>query len=151
MENYGQLILYKNKEGKNNIEVKLYNETVWLNQKQIVKLFESSKSNISEHIKHIFEENELNEEIVSQTFPIIADDGKTYNVKYYNLDMIIAIGYRVRSDIGTSFRQWATETLKEYVVKGFALNDKLLKNAGGGTYFKERYSYIRKGILETNT
>ena len=143
MEEYGQLILYKSKEGKNNIEAKLYDETVWLNQKQIVKLFNSSKSNISEHIKHIFEEKELDKELVSRTFPETANDSKTYNVKYYNLDMIIAIGYRVRSDIGTTFRQWATETLKEYIVKGFALNDKLLKNAGGGTYFKELLARIR--------
>ena len=143
MEEYGQLILYKNKDGKKNIEVKLYQDTVWLNQKQLVELFDSSKSNISEHIKHIFEENELDEEIVSQTFPTISTDGKKYNMKYYNLDMIIAIGYRVKSDIGTSFRQWATETLKEYVVKGFALNDNLLKNAGGGIYFKELLARIR--------
>ena len=143
MQEYGQIILYKNKDGKKNIEVKLYQETVWLNQKQLVELFNSSKSNISEHIKHIFEEGELNEKIVSQIFPVISNDGKTYNVKYYNLDMIIAIGYRVKSDIGTSFRQWATETLKEYVIKGFTLNDNLLKNAGGGIYFKELLTRIR--------
>lgn len=143
MEEYGQLILYKNNSGEKNIEVKLYNETVWLNQNQLVDLFDSSKSNISEHINHIFEEGELVETEVTTILPTLASNGKTYNVKYYNLDMIIAIGYRVRSDIGTSFRQWATETLKEYVVKGFALNDKLLKNAGGGTYFKELLARIR--------
>ena len=129
MENYGQLILYKSNNGKKNIEVKLYDETVWLNQKQIVELFESSKSNISEHIKHIFEENELEEEIVSRTFPIIANDGKTYNVKYYNLDMILAIGYRVRTDIGTTFRQWATEVIKSYIIKGYSINKEKLKKS----------------------
>lgn len=134
MEKYGQLILYKKNNGKKDIEVKLYDETVWLNQNQLVDLFESSKSNISEHINHIFQEGELIEKEVTAIFPTLTGNGKTYNVKYYNLDMILAIGYRVRTDIGTTFRQWATETLKEYVVKGFALNDKLLKNAGGGTY-----------------
>lgn len=143
MEKYGQLILYKDNNGKKDIEVKLYNETVWLNQSQIVDLFDSSKSNISEHISHIFQEGELIEEEVTAIFPTVAGNGKTYNVKYYNLDMIIAIGYRVKSNIGTSFRQWATETLKEYVVKGFALNDNLLKNAGGGRYFKQLLDRIR--------
>ena len=143
MEKYGQLILYKDKNGKKDIEVKLYEETVWLNQNQIVDLFDSSKSNISEHISHIFQEKELIEEKVTSTFPTIAGNGKTYNVKYYNLDMILAIGYRVKSDIGTNFRQWATETLKEYVVKGFTLNDNLLKNAGGGRYFKQLLARIR--------
>ena len=143
IEKYGQLIVYKNIEGKNDIEVKLYEENVWLNQKQLVDLFDSSKSNISEHIKHIFEEKELEEDNVTKIFPIIAEDGKKYNVKYYNLDMILAIGYRVKSDIGTNFRQWATETLKEYVVKGFTLNDNLLKNAGGGRYFKQLLARIR--------
>ena len=135
MEKYGQLILYKKNNGKKDIEVKLYNETVWLNQNQLVDLFESSKANISEHINHIFQEGELIEEEVTTVFPTLTGNGKTYNVKYYNLDMILAIG--------TTFRQWATETLKEYVVKGFALNDKLLKNAGGGTYFKELLARIR--------
>lgn len=143
MEKYGQLIVYKNIKGKNDIEVKLYEENVWLNQKQLVDLFDSSKSNISEHIKHIFEEKELDEDNVTKIFPIIAEDGKKYNVKYYNLDMILAIGYRVKSEIGTNFRQWATETLKEYVVKGFTLNDNLLKNAGGGRYFKQLLARIR--------
>ena len=143
MEKYGQLILYKKNNGKKDIEVKLYDETVWLNQNQLVDLFESSKANISEHINHIFQEGELIEKEVTAVFPTLTGNGKTYNVKYYNLDMILAIGYRVRTDIGTTFRQWATETLKEYVVKGFALNDKLLKNAGGGTYFKELLARIR--------
>ena len=108
MEKYGQLILYKKNNGKKDIEVKLYNETVWLNQNQLVDLFESSKANISEHINHIFQEGELIEEEVTTVFPTLTGNGKTYNVKYYNLDMILAIGYRVRSDIGTTFRQWAT-------------------------------------------
>lgn len=143
MEGYGDVIIYNDFEGKTNLEVKLFEETVWLSQDQIVNLFQSSKSNISEHIKHILQEGELVEIAVVRKFRTTASDGKTYNKKYYNLDMIIAIGYRVRSSTGTRFRQWATETLRDYMVKGFALNDDLLKRAGGGNYFKELLARIR--------
>ena len=143
MNEYGNLIIYKTREGKNNIEVKMYDNTVWLNQDQLVKLYNSSKSNISEHIKHIFEEEELLEESVVRKFRTTASDGKSYSVKYYNLDMIVAIGFRVRSTAGTNFRKWANERLTEYMVKGFTMNDELLKRAGGGLYFDELLSRIR--------
>ena len=143
MDNKGQIIIYNVDENYTKIEVKLIDGNVWLSQDQIVSLYQSSKSNISEHIKHILEEGELNQNSVVRNFRITASDGKLYNVKHYNLDMIIAIGYRVRSHVGTSFRKWATNTLNEYVTKGFALNDNILKEAGGGRYFKELLSRIR--------
>lgn len=143
MDNKGQIIIYNVDENNTKIEVKLIDGNVWLSQDQIVSLYQSSKSNISEHIKHILEEGELNQNSVVRNFRITASDGKLYNVKHYNLDMIIAIGYRVRSNVGTSFRKWATNTLNEYVTKGFALNDNILKEAGGGRYFKELLSRIR--------
>ena len=143
MNKYGNLIIYKTSEGKNNIEVKMYDNTVWLNQEQLVKLYNSSKSNISEHIKHIFKEGELLEESVVRNFRTTASDGKSYSIKYYNLDMIVAIGFRVRSTVGTNFRKWANEILTEYMVKGFTMNDDLLKRAGGGLYFDELLSRIR--------
>lgn len=121
----------------------MYDNTVWLNQEQLVKLYNSSKSNISEHIKHIFEDEELLEDSVVRKFRTTASDGKSYAVKYYNLDMIVAIGFRVRSNVGTNFRKWANERLTEYMVKGFTMNDELLKRAGGGLYFDELLSIIR--------
>ena len=143
MDNKGQIIIYNVGENNTKIEVKLIDGNVWLSQDQIVNLYQSSKPNISEHIKHILEEGELDKNSVVRNFRITASDGKLYNVKHYNLDMIIAIGYRVRSNVGTSFRKWATNTLNEYVTKGFALNDNLLKEAGGGRYFKELLARIR--------
>ena len=140
---YGQIIIYKTPDGNTKLEVKFYEDTVWLSQEQLVELYGSSKSNISEHITHILEEDELDENSVVRNFRTTAKDGKNYNVKYYNLKMIIAIGYRVRSNIGTNFRKWATNTLNEYIVKGFAINDDLLKRAGGGRYFKELIARIR--------
>lgn len=114
-----------------------------MNQKQLSELFGVSKATISEHIKNIFNEKELTSESVVRNFRTTAADGKNYNVDFYNLDMILAIGYRVRSNIGVNFRKWATETLKEYMVKGFAINDNVLKESGGGRYFKELLSRIR--------
>ena len=142
MKELGNIIIYKDKNGNNNIEVKMHEDTVWLNQDELVKLYNSSKSNISEHIKHILEEGELDENSV-KILRTTAADGKNYNVKYYNLDMIVAIGFRVRSDIGTNFRRWANEQLTEYMVKGFTMNDDLLKRAGGGKYFDELLQRIR--------
>ena len=135
------IVFYQNKNGID-IEVKINDDTVWLNQEQLVKLYNSSKSNISEHIKHIFEENELDENSVVRKFRTTANDGKNYSVKYYNLDMIVAIGFRVRTNIGTNFRKWANDRLTEYMVKGFTINDDLLKRAGGGLYFDELLSKI---------
>ena len=140
---YGHIIIYKTPDGNTKLEVKFYEDTVWLSQEQLVELYGSSKSNISEHIKHIFEEGELDENSTVRNFRTVASNGKTYNIKYYNLKMIIAIGYRVRSNIGTNFRKWATTTLEEYMIKGFAINDDLLKRAGGGRYFKELLARIR--------
>ena len=139
----GSIIIYKTQDGNNKIEVKMYENTVWLNQKQLSELFGVSKATISEHIKNIFIEEELTSESVVRNFRTTANDGKNYNVDYYNLDMILAIGYRVRSNIGVNFRKWATATLKEYMVKGFAINDDILKQSGGGRYFKELLARIR--------
>lgn len=143
MNEYGNLIIYKNKDGNDSVEVKMYDNNVWLNQEQLVKLYNSSKSNISEHIKHIFEEGELDENITVRNFRTVASNGKNYNMKYYNLDMIVAIGFRVRTNIGTNFRKWANDILTEYITKGFTMNDDLLKRAGGGLYFDELLSRIR--------
>ena len=138
-----KVIIYTANDGKTKIDVKLEEETLWLTQTQMCELYQSSKSNISEHIKHIFEEGELNEESVVRKFRTTAADGKEYLVSHYNLDMIIALGYRVRSIIATRFRQWATERLKEYIVKGFTLDDERLKKLGGGSYWKELLERIR--------
>lgn len=143
MEEHGNIIIYKDKNGNDNIEVKMQDNTVWLNQEQLVKLYNSSKSNISEHIKHIFEDKELEESSTVRNFRTVASNGKTYNMMYYNLDMIVAVGFRVRSNIGTNFRRWANERLTEYMTKGFTMNDDLLKQAGGGLYFDELLSRIR--------
>ena len=129
--------------GNDNIEVKLEDNTVWLNQEQLVKLYNSSKSNISEHIKHIFEDGELEENSVVRKFRTTASDGKSYNINYYNLEMIAAVGFRVKSNVGTNFRKWANDRLTEYITKGFTMNDDLLKRAGGGLYFDELLSRIR--------
>ena len=138
-----KVIIYTANDGKTKIDVKLEEETLWLTQTQMCELYQTSKSNVSEHIKHIFEEGELNEESVVRKFRTTAADGKEYLVSHYNLDMIIALGYRVRSIIATRFRQWATERLKEYIVKGFTLDDDRLKKLGGGSYWKELLERIR--------
>ena len=138
-----KVIIYTDNDGKTKIDVKLEEETLWLTQTQMCELYQTSKSNVSEHIKHIFEEGELNEESVVRKFRTTAADGKEYLVSHYNLDMIIALGYRVRSIIATRFRQWATERLKEYIVKGFTLDDDRLKKLGGGSYWKELLERIR--------
>lgn len=122
-----EIIIYQTEDGYTKIDVKFEDETVWLTQAQLCELYQTSKSNISEHIKHIFEEEELDEESVVRKFRTTADDGKTYNVTYYNLDMIISLGYRVKSVIATRFRQWATKRLKEYMIKGFTIDDERLK------------------------
>lgn len=135
------MLIYQTEDGSTKIEVQLTDHTVWLTQADMVELFQSSKSNISEHIKHIFEEGELQEESVVRKFRTTAADGKNYEVKYYNLDVIISVGYRVKSLRGTQFRIWATERLREYLIKGFTMNDELLKQGGG--YFEELLDRIR--------
>lgn len=141
MEN--EIIIYQTQDGKTKIDVKIEDETVWLTQSQMADLFETTKQNISQHIKNAFDEGELNEISVVKDFLTTAQDGKNYNTKHYNLDVIISVGYRVKSLRGTQFRIWATQVLKEYLKKGFALNDDLLKQAGGGGYWKELLERIR--------
>lgn len=138
-----KVIIYTAGDGQTKIEVKLEDETLWLTQTQMCELYQTSKSNISEHIKHIIEEGELQEDSVVRNFRTTAADGKSYLTSFYNLDMIIALGYRVRSIIATRFRQWATLRLKEYMVKGFTLDDERLKKLGGGGYWKELLERIR--------
>lgn len=142
-QNKGDIVIYQSKDGLTKIDVKFEDETVWLTQAQLVDLYQTSKSNISEHIKHIFEEGELDEVSVVRNFRTTAADGKEYNTKFYNLDMIISLGYRVKSMVATQFRRWATELLKEYLKKGYALDDKRLKELGGGDYWKELLDRIR--------
>ncbi len=143
MDQYGEILIYQSEDGLTNIEVKMEDETVWLTQQQMAELFQTSKSNVSEHIKHIFEEGELDENSVVRKFRTTASDGKNYNMIHYNLDMIISLGYRVKSVVATRFRQWATKRLKEYMIKGFTLDDERLKGNGGGNYWKELLDRIR--------
>lgn len=139
----GQIILFQTQGGETKIEVRLSNETVWLTADQMAELFQRNKSTISRHIKNIIESGELQRNSVVAENATTAADGKTYTVFYYNLDMIISVGYRVNSHRGVQFRQWATQVLKEYMIKGFILNDDLLKNTGQGNYFDELLSRIR--------
>ena len=139
----GQFLLYQTPDGDSQIEVKLQNDTVWLSLDQMAELFQRNKSTISRHIKNVLEDGELEEDSVVANFATTATDGKNYSVAYYNLDMIISVGYRVHSYRGVQFRIWATKVLKEYIVKGFAMNDDLLKRAGGGNYFDELLARIR--------
>ena len=141
-----KVIIYTTNDGKTKIDVKLEEETLWLTQAQMCELYQTSKSNVSEHIKHIFEEEELTKEATVRKFRIVQMEGSRNverDVEHYNLDMIIALGYRIRSIIATRFRQWATERLKEYIVKGFTLDDERLKKLGGGSYWKELLERIR--------
>ena len=139
----GQFLLYQTPDGDSQIEVKLQNDTVWLSLDQMAELFQRNKSTISRHIKNVLEDGELEEDSVVANFATTATDGKNYSVAYYNLDMIISVGYRVHSYRGVQFRIWATKVLKEYIIKGFAMNDDLLKRAGGGNYFDELLARIR--------
>lgn len=143
LNNTSNIIIYQTEDGLTKIDVKIESDTVWLSQQQLVELYQSSKSNISEHIKHIFAEGELDKESVVRKFRTTADDGKNYDVTYYNLDMIISLGYRIKSAIATRFRIWATQRLKEYLIKGFTMDDERLKGNGGGNYWKELLNRIR--------
>lgn len=141
-----KVIIYTTNDGKTKIDVKLEEDTLWLTQIQMCELYQTSKSNVSEHIKHIFEEEELTKEATVRKFRIVQTEGSRSverEVEHYNLDMIIALGYRIRSIIATRFRQWATERLKEYIIKGFTLDDERLKKLGGGSYWKELLERIR--------
>lgn len=143
MTEENNIIIYQTQDGKTKIDVKIDNDTVWLNQAQIAELLQTTKQNISSHIQNIFKEQELVEDSVVKDFLTTAADGKDYNVKYYNLDVIISVGYRVKSLRGTQFRIWATQILKEYMIKGFAMDDDRLKNLGGGGYWHELLERIR--------
>lgn len=143
MNENSEVIIYQSEDGETRIDVKFVGETVWLSQQQLCELYKSSKANVSEHIKHIFEDGELDEESVVRKSRTTAADGKSYNVTYYNLDMIISLGYRIRSVIATHFRRWATERLKEYIIKGFTMDDERLKGNGGGAYWHELLERIR--------
>lgn len=142
-ENQGDIVIYQTEDGETKIDVRFVDETVWLSLDQLSVLFERSKSTISRHLKNIFEEGELERDSVVAKIATTAADGKTYRVDYYNLDAIISLGYRVQSRIATQFRRWATERLKEYMIKGFTMDDERLKNLGGGNYWKELLDRIR--------
>jgi len=139
----GEILMYQTEDGLTKIEVELREETVWLSLEQMGELFQRDKSTVSRHIKNIFTEGELDRNSVVANFATTATDGKTYQVDHFNLDVIISVGYRVKSLRGTQFRIWASSILKEYMQKGFAMNDDLLKNAGGGNYFDELLARIR--------
>lgn len=142
----GQIILFQTQGGETKIEVRLSNETVWLTADQMAELFQRNKSTISRHIKNIYESGELEQNRTVAFFATVQDEGGRKverNLAFYNLDMIISVGYRVNSHRGVQFRQWATQVLKEYMIKGFVPNDDLLKNAGQGNYFDELLARIR--------
>jgi len=141
--NNSEILIYQSENGTTRIDVRIVDETVWLTQAQLCELYQTSKSNVSEHIKHIFEEGELDQESVVRKFRTTGTDGKSYNVIHYNLDMIISLGYRIKSIIATNFRRWATDRLKEYMIKGFTMDDDRLKNLGGSNYWKELLDRIR--------
>ncbi len=142
-DKHSDIIMYQTEDGLTKIDVQLENETVWLSLDQMADLFQRDKSTISRHIRNVFEEGELARDSVVANFATTASDGKQYRVDYYNLDVIISVGYRVKSLRGTQFRIWANSVLKSYMTKGFAMNDDLLKQAGGGNYFQELLARIR--------
>ena len=142
-QNRGEVIIYQTEDGLTKISVSMQDETVWLSLEQMSELFQRDKSTISRHIKNIFAEGELIQNSVVVNFATTATDGKTYQVDYYNLDVIISVGYRVKSIRGTQFRIWANTVLKEYIIKGFAIDDERLKGNGGGNYWKELLGRIR--------
>ena len=139
-----EILIYQNPDGNIKIDVRLEDETVWLTQEQIQNLFGKSKATISEHIKNVFEEGELNKDAVVRNFRTTASDGKNYATNFYNLDVIISVGYRVKSVQGTQFRIWATQRLKEYIIKGFTLNDDRFKSGSSMNYFNELQERIRE-------
>jgi len=142
-EPQSRFLLYQTSDGQTRLEVRLENETVWLSQSQMAELFQTSIPNVSMHVRNVFAEGELQSGSVVKEFLTTAADGKNYQTKFYNLDVIISVGYRVKSHRGTQFRIWATQRLREYIVKGFLLDDERLKRAGGGNYFEELLARIR--------
>jgi len=145
-EQKGEIIIYQTEEGQTKIDVRFENENLWLSQQQMAELYQSSRTNIVEHIKHIYDEGELEETATCRKFRQVQIEGKRSverEIPFYNLDMIISLGYRIKSRIATKFRIWATERLKEYIIKGFTMDDERLKQAGGGDYWYELLNRIR--------
>ena len=145
-DEYGEILIYQTDDGQTNIEVKIEDDTVWLTQQQMSELFQTSRTNVVEHIKQIYEEGELDEISTCRNFRQVRKEGNrevTRQIPHYNLDMIISLGYRIKSVIATRFRQWATKRLKEYMIKGFTIDDERLKGNGGGNYWKELLDRIR--------
>jgi hypothetical protein len=145
-DSHGEIVIYQTEDGLTNIEVKIKEETVWLTQQQMADLFQTSRTNVVEHIKHIYDEGELDENSTCRKFRQVRKEGNREverEMPFYNLDMIISLGYRVKSIIATNFRRWATERLKEYMIKGFTMDDERLKGYGGGNYWKELLDRIR--------
>ena len=145
-ENNNNIVIYQTDDGMTKIDVRLEDETVWLSQQQMADLYDTTKQNISLHIKNIFDEEELSVDLTVKEFLTVQKEGNRKverKVKYYNLDMIISLGYRIKSKIATNFRIWATERLKEYMIKGFTMDDERLKGNGGGNYWKELLARIK--------
>lgn len=145
-QSQGEIVIYQAEDGITKVECRFVDETVWLTQQQMAELFHTSRSNIVEHIGHIYEEGELDEVSTCRKFRQVRMEGNrqvTRELPFYNLDMIISLGYRVKSLIATQFRRWATERLKEYMIKGFTMDDERLKNLGGGNYWRELLERIR--------
>ena len=145
-DEYGEILIYQTDDGQTNIEVKIEDDTVWLTQQQMSELFQTSRTNVVEHIKHIYEEGELDKISTCRNFRQVRKEGNrevTRQIPHYNLDMIISLGYRIKSVIATRFRQWSTKRLKEYMIKGFTIDDERLKGNGGGNYWKELLDRIR--------
>lgn len=139
----GEMVVYVGDDGKPHIDVRFQDETIWLTQSQLANLFDTSRPNITMHIKNIFDDGELNEDSVCKDLLLTAADDKKYITKHYSLDMVIALGYRVKSNVATNFRIWATERLQEYITKGFTMDDERLKEFGGGDYWKDLLERIR--------
>ena len=137
MNEQSPFLIYRSEDGRTKLDVRMEGQTVWLSQKQLTELFGKAKGTVSEHIKHIFEDGELSKDSVVRLFRTTAADGKTYDVAHYNLDMVLALGFRVRSQAATRFRQWAADKLKEFILKGFVLDDDRLKNPSANDYFEE--------------
>lgn len=146
MDNYGEIIIYQTEDGLTKLDVRMEDETVWLTQQQMAELFQTSRTNVVDHIKNIYKEGELDENSTCRKFRQVRMEGNrqvTRELPFYNLDMIFSLGYRVKSSTATHFRKWATQRLKEYIIKGFTIDDERLKGNGGGNYWKELLDRIR--------